>query len=210
MHVNAHFVCNNKKVVDGHRKQLPNCFSMLQIVLNCPNGSDCFKLSKWSDESPLMARPLRLLFYLGPPLSIQTALPMHKAHNAIQYNFLVILYILYYLPTILFSKFHTVSNMRCTTQSSQHIFIYIFSAFFCFLVYPSQWDVPHSRAVSTSFHIFSGSLWRLPMHTHPDSKLPRTKFWNCAKRLQHPCIILWFLGSVSALVSIARSALCVW
>ena len=97
------------------------------------NDLDCFKLSKWSDESPLMARPLRLLFYLGLFLSIQTALPMHKVHNTIQYSFLKILYILYYLPTILF----------CDTQSSTQSQI---------------WDVPQ-RVVRTYFELYPTEQW---------------------------------------------------
>ena len=55
-----------KKVVDEHRKQ--QCRTVR-------NDLDCFKLSKWSDESPLMARPLRLLFYLGQLLSIHPPSP---------------------------------------------------------------------------------------------------------------------------------------
>ena len=83
--------------------------------------------------------------------------------------------------------FYTVSNMRCTTKSSQDI----------------PWNVPHRVASTSSYmyiwciflyfwcvhltgqwaHLsmfFFGSLWRLPMHTHPDFK---NQFWNCAKKV---------------------------
>ena len=97
----------------GHRKRS-------QTVRN---DLDCFKLSKWSDESPLMGRPLRLLFYLGLPLSIQTAFPMHKPHNTIHYStsHTVSCWTLYSLlqikldPTLLLVHY-TVSTLRCTTQ----------------------------------------------------------------------------------------------
>ena len=70
------FCVPQKSCWRGHRKRS-------QTVRN---DLDCFKLSKWSDESPLMGRPLRLLFYLGLPLSIQAAFPMHKPHNTIHYS----------------------------------------------------------------------------------------------------------------------------
>ena len=70
------FCLPQKSCWRGHRKRS-------QTVRN---DLDCFKLSKWSDESPLMGRPLRLLFYLGLPLSIQAAFPMHKPHNTTHYS----------------------------------------------------------------------------------------------------------------------------
>ena len=103
MCANIYFVCHKKKLLTATGNSSQTVW----------NDLDCFKLSKWSDESPLMARPLRLLFYLGLFLSIQTALPMHKVHNTIHLKCqVVILYALNYLPTILFYLFYDTQSFN--------------------------------------------------------------------------------------------------
>ena len=75
----------SKSILSATKK---GCWRAQETVPNwrtVRNDLDCFKLSKWSDESPLMARPLRLLFYLGQLLSIHLAFPMHKLHNTLQF-----------------------------------------------------------------------------------------------------------------------------
>ena len=147
-----------------------------------------------------MGRPLRLLFYLGLPLSIQAAFPMHKPHNTIHYSMshTVSCWTLYSLLQIKLDP----TYCWCITQYQPWDVLHsIFTRykpwfFFTTLLYkpwPQDILVCHTISkISCTMHreqwadlsiFFSGSFWRLPMHTHPDYTRFKEQFWNCDKKI---------------------------